>query len=466
MASLFVKGKSGVNRANHFIDYPIVPAPVQISLEVDGDEASEYLFEYSLTAGASWVILGTSASDYDWALSTTAYANIFADGDSKSVVFRATQVTDNQVIYTTTVTIYKTSFTSISLKPKTNDTIEIPGEDPYVVANHNKPFWYLDIINFLWSYEYDTPTVAWDIKLERLNSSGDVIETVTLYNDLGRSVQNLAYNFGHYTKGQNPATGAPTMAAGDTKEIWRVVFTGDGIYDNDVIYGQPFAVTATESELYDVSFVFRPRLDLHQRTAGEKAFFLDEFPIIAQFEAGENVTLTQRDAMGRRALADGSPNPNDPVDYKKAGNLVFDTTLPEVPRSPRVIQKTFVPNQIDTNWQAGDIYYGTAYYYELEHNWELGNTEHPLYVGKQTPASFHLQVNHITEGDPTYDFENPVSDIIPFWQIMSKNIIRIYIIRKDNAHKATLEKDWVYNEARTYNFELRLVEVIPNPEVL
>ena len=472
MASLFIKGISSVNRANHFINVPSVSPLTQIWLEVDGDGTAEYQFEYSLNAGSNWSVIGVSVSDAEWAISSVQYAAIFDGIDSKEVTFRAVKVSDNGVVYTATTMFYKVSTSAVSISPSATTTIGIPGDNPYLVANHTNPLWYLDIINFIWSYEHETPTEAWDIYIEKLNSSGDVVQNELLYDNMGKSYQNLPFNFGHYLENQNPASGQPLMSPGDGKMIWRLKFVGDNIYDNDIIYSSPFCVTTDETQLVNqetlLDAIYRPRIDTFKRIGAEKGFLLDEVPTIAQFEAGEGITITQRDNAGRRAKGDTTADANDVENFKKAYNLVISADIPQYRRSPRAMTAVISPQLVVPEWVAGDVYYGSCFYYDLTHNWDLGNSnlvQNPLYVKNQTVNSFQIQISQVTNNS-AYNFANPENEVVPFWQVLSGNTIRIYAIYKNSTYPPTLSKDLVFDTPLTYYFEYRLVEVIPEPAVV
>jgi len=231
----------------------------------------------------------------------------------------------------------------------------------------------------------------------------------------------------------------------------------------------------TDKGLAEIGHKAVGRLESPNRIASEKAILADEVPTLSQFEAGDFVTILQRDEQGNLPVWNGSSwvysnNTLTENNLYKAFNLVVNVDKTKVPRKKRELEGiiTFLTTDKITDprlTSEGDLvlteYYGEVYKKTLTHNWSLGDSGDSLYVAGQTKHSYLFQKVRVDASD------NIVEDQIELWiEPISYDAIEIYCIIKDtsfNSYVANLSKDRIDGLYDTnYKFHYRLTEVIPS----
>ena len=421
-----------------------------------------YTLEYSVD-GLTYNLIddAVASSPYTWEITSGQYDDIFDGTDTNEVYLK---ITDNLAVDDTFGPVIFCKRSVSNVRPKVNDTYGGDYALPALTAtNHGSAFKPHDIINVSWQEIYSSPTTLFNVYLKNGATEYKI-------GQVSKEITSLPWVMATFT---NLDIFAPLQDSGD--KIWYVIIRGDGVHASNIYDGSasqdPWAVREVNSDSYN-GIDYRARLETHKRVAGEKAKLLDEFTAIAQFEAGEGVTIIQRDKQGRRVGPTGSADDGgfgDAIDYKKAYNLVIAIDPDNLPvqRPPRAIQDVITFTNIVTGWQGGAEYYGTMYYCDIDHNWGLGNSGHPLFVTGQTANSYHLEINHITDDDP-YNYNGVTNETIPNWETIDDGKIRVYMVKKGGLYLNQLNKD-VVNPTHMqppYAFEFRLQEIIPyNPTI-
>lgn len=218
------------------------------------------------------------------------------------------------------------------------------------------------------------------------------------------------------------------------------------------------------------------RLESPNRTAGEKGILMDEYLTLSQFEAGDFVTILQRDHRGNLPVYSGGTwsYSNTTIEEDKlfkAFNLVLNVDKTKVARKKRELEGiiTFIPGDLvvpdprlaSEGDLSGTEYYGQVFKKVLTHNWELGNSGDANYITGQTKHSYIFEHIRVDASD------NVVKDQIELIvEPTGYNTFNIFCIIKDtdfNSYVAALSKDRIDGLYDTnYKFHYRLTEVMPN----
>lgn len=419
------------------------------------DFAGTVTLEFSVDGGSTWNTIGTtSATTYTWSPTTGQYNIIFDAGDpTEELLVRGDDGTGNASV---TVTACKISMEPVNIKPDGGSTSG--SGDLSIYGNHSDPMHYLDAVNIIWSEFYDSPTDSYDVYVV---SNADV-ETL-LYSGVSKAEMNLSWVFGAYLAGATPL-----LAAGDGNRTYRIRIKGTGYHTGNVMTGSHFAITTNAiKQTGSVLEAYRARMDVFKRIAIEKGILVDEALALGQIEAGDGIRVTQRNGEGKRVGADGGVDLtlNDPVDYKKAFNLVIEADVPSVPRQKRAMQGWINPSTpVGDTYEAGEFYLGTMYSGEIDHDWNLGvKNNNPNHVGGQTMSHYQIHLTHV---DAENSLVQPQHEIKAMVETKDANTITIYAVKKGGeAHEPSLAKDIVSNTLLDTWFFYTLEEVIPNPPV-
>lgn len=405
--------------------------------------------EFSVDNGSNWFVIGsTSDATYTWN-PHTAYNDIFDSGDDTiSMIVRAT---DGDGSATVTVTACKVSMEPVNIKPD-KDSTNCNGLDT-TFGNHDTPYFYLDGVNIIWSEMYDSPTDSYDVYV--VNTSD--VETL-LYSGVSKAEMNLSWVFGAYLVGSNP------LITSNGNYLYAIRIKGTGNHTGNVATGSYFAITTTDLTQEGTAMErYRLRLETFRRVAIEKGILVDEALSLGQLEAGAGIRITQRNGDGKRVNSDGGPDLslNDPVDYKRAFNLVIEADVSSLPRQKRAKQGWINPsNLVGPPHEAGVYYLGSMFSIDLNHGWNLGVEGDPNYIEGQTMNHYQLHLTHVAANG---SFVQPQHEIKPMIETKDANAVTIYAVKKGGDYQPALEKDEVSDTLLDTWFYYTIEEVIPYP---
>lgn len=416
--------------------------------------------KYSSDGGTSWTNIATGISGalgtYDWSLDFTEWTAILgAQGaiEEEMRIKLVDETTADEDESAANFTMYEIPFSDIRPNLSNNSTDKI---------NDNS------IVNIVWDLLYQTGITTIDIHVRWYNVTW---QAWTL-------IESGINNIGHYE------WDVPSDQSIPDDVVCQIRITGGGTHSNCLAYSEngdggtpPYAVTdgftvtqqntdtphgANEYEK------FPQRKEVHARLAIEKANLADEAISLSQLEAGCNIEIVQRDKDGK-----------DPAGYNRSGiaandpaaalNVIIKTK--DCLRLPRKV--TGIIDFINDTPTAGSIvagnYYGNTYYVDIVHNWSLGNVSDSLFVTGQTKRSFDIVIDQITADIPSYDGDAQALGVVPWFDVIDEDTIRIYTSIKGTDKPGggsadddiTLAKDVIGADVGTYIFEYHLVERLP-----
>lgn len=298
------------------------------------------------------------------------------------------------------------------------------------------PYLRKDVINITW-LEDDLITNVVDTSLVTVYVKKDGGSWIAIAEDYSRTIGHLAWN--PYTN--NDTLSIVTGLTAPTK-FWVKVESQDqlGNFIESYFYitnEEPGTGSSTPF-YYKWWLMLSSRIDFMRRTAGEKAIMVDEHPVLAQFEAGHGIKISQRDSTGKKK----SDNTDD-KGLTKAYNIVIESDDAEIITIPQprciegyinfVKDGTPVAPALNPDW-----YYGELRYYTINHGWHLGTSP-------QTEWSFHLEINEIiddpTDGGTPNILSMPILGSNLYWEVLDDDNIKVYCMVKGDDTLATLAKD-------------------------
>lgn len=406
--------------------------------------------KYSDDGGVNWTNIATgidgTLGTYDWSLNTTEYDAIISSFN-QNVTMRiklVDETTAEEDESAANFTLSKVPFQAIVPSNDNNGSIKM-AED--------------DLVNIAWSESYDSGISNVKIEARWKIDAGSYSAWTTL----------TASTPNNGSLVWTPSDDITGLNSGSTATV-QIRITGTGDHTSAIAYSE---IDETDTDGFLISDAddmdeiphgtndhekYPPRVESFARHASEKAVFADENTTLSQFEAGDGIVIEQRDQDGLDTSGfNRSGDPSTTADPAAAYNIIIKVKNYVTP--PRELRGYLdyiggSPTKPASQPEAGN-YYGTVYYLDIPHNWDLTNW-----------TDYHLQIDQINS---TGDHTAPSLGSIVRWEPSSADNIRVYCTVKGTDtpggavgpvdDDVTLDKDKLETDAGTFLFVYRLKEI-------